>query len=147
MKPLSRIFIALLAAATTSCASSPATIGIDALGNTNEYVSVCTVKASPSTYIGKVVRIRALYKTDMMYYAYLQSPECKDSPRSIGVDHPIHTHGDESVDAFFLLERSGCRTSTVCPIEFFMDVDLLVKQTDAGLMVEFKHVHFAKART
>ena len=143
--PISAALLALVLAGCTSVSTKQ--IGADIPGSANEYVSACAIQGNPAAYTGKTVRVRGTYKTDTMYYAFLESEECKTPPRLIAVDHPLNTKGDQSVDAFFLIERARCKGNTVCPIAFFVDVDLLVKQTEIGLMAEFKHVHYAKART
>src|SRR5690348_17615347 len=83
-----------------------------------QYVSVCQIKASPSSYLGKIVRIRGTYKTDTMFYAALISPGCATTPRTINVADPIYTKGDTSVKTFFAHERfgTGCGNQSVCPV-------------------------------
>jgi len=127
----------------------PASSQISGSGNapTPHYVTVCQVRASPSSYLGKNVRIRATYKTDNMFYAALGSPECKRSPKTINVAHPAHTKGDESVRLFFSRERASCTNQTVCPVVFSVDVEVLIKQTAGELEAEFKHVYSAERRT
>ncbi|WP_266171156.1 hypothetical protein [Dyella subtropica] len=108
--------------------------------------SICSVWRHADDYIGKVIHLRAIYKSDQMYYAALFDESC-DSQKTIDVEHPIRTHGDDSVTAFYHEESERCRklNQLVCPVEADIDADVLIrKRSDEGVIAEFMHVRSYK---
>jgi hypothetical protein len=106
------------------------------------YVKVCIVRHAPHEFVGKVIRFRAMYKSDHMFYAFISDSACSKQ-KTINVAAQIRTHGDNSVTRFFKDENERCNKNKaiVCPIVADMDVEALVSQTsDGSLLVEFKRV-------
>lgn len=104
--------------------------------------TICVVRRNTDEYVGKIIRLRAVYKTDTMYYAALFDSSC-DSANSIDVEDPLRTHGDDSVRTFFQDERDRCRklNQLVCPTVVKIDADVLIqRKSDGGLMAEFRHI-------
>lgn len=105
-------------------------------------VRVCDIREQPEKYLGAIVRVHAIYKSDHMYYSYLIDDSCA-SDQTIEVDHPLNTNGDKSVRDFFLAEDKECekKGGSVCPIRWPIVVDVLIKkQPNERLFAEFKHV-------
>jgi hypothetical protein len=104
--------------------------------------SVCKARRQPDEYVGRIVRFHVTYESDHMFYSYISDASCS-SKSTLIVEHPIRTHGDDSVVAFFKEEDERCKNmkTTVCPVKADLDVDALVlKQPDGMLMVEFKKI-------
>jgi hypothetical protein len=104
--------------------------------------TVCAVRRHAEEYVGKIIRLRAVYKTDTMYYAALFDASC-DSANSIDVEDPLRTHGDDIVKAFFQDEHERCRKldQLVCPTTMKIDADVLIRRkSDGVLMSEFRHI-------
>lgn len=124
-----------------ACLASSASAGQE-LARDEARVAICVVRGNASEYAGKVIRLEAIYKSDEMYYSALFDESC-DSQKTIDVEHPMRTHGDESVAAFFheVSERCKKKQQTVCPTKVNLDVDVLIRRKqDGGLIAEFMHV-------
>jgi hypothetical protein len=106
-------------------------------------VRICDIREHSEKFVGSIVSIRARYKSDHMYYAYLLDEGCP-SNQTIEVDHPIHTHGDDSVRRFFSMEDEHCAKEggSVCPIDIEVTVDALIRKQSDGrkIIAEFKSV-------
>lgn len=117
-------------------------------GSSNDGIAtVCEVRRHPEEYVGKIIHLRAVYRTDTMYYAALFDASC-DSANSIDVEDPLRTDGDNSVKAFFQAERERCKKldQLVCPTTTEIDADVLMRRKkDGGLMAEFRHIRSSSA--
>ena len=126
MKALRMILFAALvfgfSFSTASCKSLPEKPQ-ELSSASSSYTKICDVRKTPDSFVGDVIRLHATYKSDHLYYSYLSDESC-DSKKTVDVAHPIRTHGDESVAAFFKDEDQRCKGSTVCPVRVEMDVEV-----------------------
>lgn len=117
-----------------SAAISAESIGIVA--------TVCEIRANKTFYIGKTVRLQAVYESDNSFYAHLIDRSCGSKRNLINVVSPVYATGDASVAAFFRGEDEKCPGFSVCPISVQMDVDVLVEKDEDGiLLANFQRVY------
>jgi hypothetical protein len=83
-------------------------------------VSICQIRQHPERYVGRVVTVSGIYKTDSSHYAYVLDPSCSSqSTLELGFKAPDR---DGSVEAFEAAEaeeceHSGQRSRSICLLE------------------------------
>ncbi|WP_201313068.1 hypothetical protein [Dyella sp. EPa41] len=141
---ITRIFVCLMAFCllpAQACRASSAP-GAPESATDAPVETICAVRGHPNAYVGKVVRLKAVYKSDEMYYSALFDETC-DKQKTLDVEHPLRTHGDQSVVAFFheVSDRCKKKQQVVCPTKVDLDVDVLIrKKQDGGSIAEFMHI-------
>lgn len=94
----------------TSCQASMAREAKQSAGAVD--ASVCEIVTHKNSYIGRTVRITALWKTDNLHYGYFEDPESKSEKCKaqdliqLGYISKMH---DESVVRFFDAGRMLCK--------------------------------------
>lgn len=103
---------------------------------------VCEIRRNSSYYLGRLVHVRGVYKTDHSFYSFLFDALCP-SLRAINVADAFYAKGDASVVDFFKRESQMCsdNKSSVCPSEAGLNALAIVRrQQDGKLFLELKSV-------
>ncbi|RYG60472.1 MAG: hypothetical protein EON60_07070 [Alphaproteobacteria bacterium] len=70
-------------------------------------VSICRIRQNPEQYVGRVVTVSGVYKTDSSHYSYVLDPSCSSqSTLDLGFKVPER---DSSVAAFEAAEAEECK--------------------------------------
>ena len=98
--------------------SSHATAGPPSKGASPAVTSICEINRDPVAYMGKVVTVSGIYKTDSMVYEYIEGQNCKRrNILPIGFRVPQR---DASVTAFYMATALYCakhNQPVVCVLE------------------------------
>lgn len=103
---------------------------------------VCEIRRNSSYYLGRLVHVRGVYKTDHSFYSFLIDASCS-SLRTINVADAFYAKGDASVVDFFKRESQVCsdNRSSVCPSELDLNALAVVRrEQDGKLFLELKSV-------
>ena len=103
---------------------------------------ICEIRKNTAIYVGKLVRVHGVYKTDHSFYSFIVDESCS-SMKIINVVDAFHSSGDKSVMDFFKHEKDVCPDSgpSVCPTETEVDaVAKVCKQPDGKLLLDLKKV-------
>ncbi|MCA1714433.1 MAG: hypothetical protein LC715_04695 [Gammaproteobacteria bacterium] len=95
-------------------------------------VSICSLSSAPEKFIGKAVRLKALYKTDNAHYEYLIEHGCAGKTLNIG---NIDVDQSASVKGFYDSSNSVCakrHEKYICVLEADLDVTAKVVMLQSG---------------
>ncbi|MBS0227521.1 MAG: hypothetical protein JSS23_02375 [Proteobacteria bacterium] len=109
-------------------------------------VSICELRASRSSFIGRTVRIRGIFESDGMTFSYLRDQDCGAESNTIRVSSLGISSGDASVAEFIARKRDVCAQTDrgYCAGGFLMDVlGVVTENRDGFLQIDLLHVYQA----
>ena len=136
------IIISLLFGASFSPSSASQIDGDWTKINNLKVTKICEIRKNTKTYVGKLVRVHGVYKTDHSFYSFIIDESCS-SIKTINVVDAFHSSGDKSVVDFFRHGKDVCPDNgpSVCPTETEVDaVAKVCKQLDGKLFLDFKKI-------
>lgn len=136
----------LLAIVLTSCSMRPRHPIKQTLGPS--YVTVCYMLSHKAHFVGKQVRVRGIYKTDHMTYAFFKDRH--NSAKSCPLGDIIQggyelKEQSASAKQFFSIGNKRCNDANVssCVQKAYVDFIGIVKNGDEGIYLQLLRVtHF-----
>lgn len=144
-KPRLKVFPSLLLSLLVSCCatSSPAD---KKSGFDYEQTTICEINKNPDKYFGKIVRIKATYKTDGIVTSGLFDLQCKGNG-VIESKSKSSKLADKTVvdyNKWHSMQKENCarQGKGYCSVEVDVDISgLVVKNSLGDLMIEYSHVY------